>query len=248
MSPAVASALTIRVSSMPRASARPVRTAGSTPAPPAVGAATMTPMAAFTSCTANARARISWNAVLASGPSWLARTLAASPPTRPEAECRSPSMPRATAPRMTRSARASAARMSSRSRPWSFASASSVMSDRDARRDSAAWIASASERNIALGPDFLECADPADPVERADAAGGEGAGRFVELDHHEGVAAAFFARDAHGGEVDALVGEEARDAGHRARSIFGHEDEGGEAARDVDRKAVDFGEADAARA
>ena len=43
--------------------ASPVSTAGRTPAPPAVGAATMTPMAAFTSWTASARARMSRNGV-----------------------------------------------------------------------------------------------------------------------------------------------------------------------------------------
>ena len=71
---------------MPRASARPVSTAGSTPAPPAVGAATMTPIAAFTSCTASARARMSRNGVPASGPAGPVRSLAASPPTSPDAE------------------------------------------------------------------------------------------------------------------------------------------------------------------
>ena len=52
-----------------RASARPVSTAGSTPAPPAVGAATMTPIAALTSCTASARASTSRNGPPATGAS-----------------------------------------------------------------------------------------------------------------------------------------------------------------------------------
>ena len=53
---------------IPFAAASPVSTAGSTPAPPAVGAATMTPIAAFTSCTASARASTSRKGVPASGP------------------------------------------------------------------------------------------------------------------------------------------------------------------------------------
>ena len=108
MSPAVARASITASSAISRSRARPVSTAGSTPAPPAVGAATITPIAAFTSCTASARASTSLNSVFDSGPACDFATSSASPPTRPDAERRSPSRPRSTAPRITSSARRSA--------------------------------------------------------------------------------------------------------------------------------------------
>ena len=62
-------------------------TAGNTPAPPAVGAATITPIAAFTSCTASARASTSRNGVPPTGALGRAVTsFAASPPTSPDAD------------------------------------------------------------------------------------------------------------------------------------------------------------------
>ena len=68
MSPAHASAVITCSSEIARAAASPVSTAGSTPAPPAVGAATITPIAAFTSWTASARASTSRKGVPESGP------------------------------------------------------------------------------------------------------------------------------------------------------------------------------------
>ena len=94
-----------------------VNTAGNTPAPPAVGAATMTPIAALTSCTANARVSTSRNGVPASGPAGPVRSLAASPPTNPELDRIVPVNPASIASRMTSSARANAERISSMERP-----------------------------------------------------------------------------------------------------------------------------------
>ena len=168
MRPAVASALIKRlVAEAARRCAMPVSTAGSTPAPPAVGAATMTPIAAFTSCTASARASTSRKSVPASGPGGPARSFSASPPTSPDAERRSPTSPCSTAPRITTSARPSASRISATGRPWSFASASSATRESGTPRDSASRIASASALYM-LRAHLVEAAHPAHPVEPLD--------------------------------------------------------------------------------
>ena len=101
--------------------ARPVSTAGSTPAPPAVGAATITPIAAFTSCTASARASTSRNSVPASGPARtgdeLGRVAAHEAGRRAQIARRARAPPRRASPS---SARRSASRISSTGRPWSL--------------------------------------------------------------------------------------------------------------------------------
>ena len=170
----------------------PVSTAGSTPAPPAVGAATITPMAAFTSCTASARISTSRNSVPLKGPSGPDISFAASPPTRPDAERRSGFSPSVIAPRMITSARDNCARMSAIDRPPSADSASSATVDSETPRDSASRMASARLLYMSGRSHFVEPEGPAHPRQRANRIAHIFARLLIQFDHQERITAPLF--------------------------------------------------------
>ncbi len=115
--------------------------AGRTPAAPAVGAATISPMAAFTSSVAMARDRIDvTRSPMRRGPS--AKSRAARPPVSPDGERTSPFRPSSTALRMTLSVFRTRCRISSPERPLSATSSARTVSGSD-RSDSRADSSSA---------------------------------------------------------------------------------------------------------
>src|SRR4051812_9877003 len=70
---------------------------------------------------------------------------------------------------------------------------------------------------------LIETICPAHPWQRTNAVARLLVGRFIELDHHEGVAAALFSREPQRGDVESLLGENRGDARNRAFHVFGNE-------------------------
>src|SRR5450759_552483 len=221
----------------------PVSTAGSTPAPPAVGAATMTPIAAFTSCTASARINTSRKSVPARGPGGPFFNLAASPPTSPDAENRSPTSPFPIASRMMCSARPSWDRMSATVRPESSDSARRAIADSVICSASAAAIAAARDRYMdypTSGGNFVERDDPFHPGKPGDVVDGLRWRRVVEVDDHEGITPALLSTQTEVGDVHAIVGEYPRDCGDRSANVLRHENHGPKVPCHLDGKAIDL--------
>src|SRR5688572_30642982 len=108
-------------------------------------------------------------------------------------------------------------------------------------------MAVCSEENTLAG-DLLQGARHPYPLELPNLRLGSLARWIVELEDHEGVATAFLSRHAHGGEVDALIGEDTADARDGPRLVARDEHDRPQRTAHLDREAVDPRKAHATRA